>query len=185
MRDSDGPKLYLGFGTLLVALVIGGIVVFSRDRNDVDAASESSTDAAIAELRAETHDLQRETESLKHEIESLAGGDAEGAAEHGAAVPAADHAAPADGHSADAGDDDGAAPDHAGPPHWTYDGAADGPAAWGTLSGDFTSCASGEQQSPINISSTVRTGLTDAVFRYGPSPRSCRATTPPTATAAP
>ena len=39
--------------------------------------------------------------------------------------------------------------------HWGY-GDTDGPSAWGELSPDYATCAQGEQQSPINI----RTSLT-------------------------
>ena len=234
MNQNNGRKLYLGFAVVLVLLVIGGFVALAQDGSDADAAGESPTDLAIAELGAETSDLQHETESLKREIASLAqeihaisGGEADGAeahgeadaaaghgeadaaaehgeadaaaghgeadaaeahgevdaaAGHGAAAPTDAHDAPADAHAApaddavaashdaDAGDEEAAAADHGDvAPHWTYDGAADGPAAWGTLSADFASCASGERQSPIDIASTVRIGLTDAVFHYGPS----------------
>lgn len=203
MNQNSGRKLYLGFAVVLVLLVIGGFVALAQDGSDADAASESPTDLAITELRAETRELRHEIESLTRqstslgrEIEAISGGEAAAAAEHGAAVPAADRAAAADAdaapadahatptdahdaptddtvaasHDADAGDDDADAADHGGAaPHWTYDGATDGPAAWGTLSPDFVSCASGERQSPINIASTVRIGLTDAVFHYGPS----------------
>ena len=189
-----------------------------------DAATESPTDIAIAELQAETRDLQGETKALTRENASLsrqiaalsgdaalsggevtddhagaatdddadaaahddapadahapASDDHAGAAAHDAADDAVHDDAPADAHApasddhavAAAHDDAPAEADHgAGPPHWTYDGATDGPAAWGQLSAAFATCASGEQQSPINIASTTQIGLTDAALSYGVS----------------
>ena len=160
-----------------------------------DAATESPTDIAIAELQAETRDLQGETKALTRENASLSrqiaalSGDAAlsgcevtddhaGAATDDDADAAAHDDAPADVHApasddhavAAAHDDAPAEADHgAGPPHWTYDGATDGPAAWGQLSAAFATCASGEQQSPINIASTTQIGLTDAALSYGVS----------------
>ncbi len=38
--------------------------------------------------------------------------------------------------------------------HWSY-GGADGPAAWGALSPDNAACATGQQQSPIDLSQEI------------------------------
>jgi len=43
-------------------------------------------------------------------------------------------------------------------PHWSYEGAT-GPDKWGTLGGDGNVCATGTQQSPVDISGTVRAAL--------------------------
>jgi carbonic anhydrase len=43
--------------------------------------------------------------------------------------------------------------------HWGYDGAG-GPAHWAELSSDFAACATGQQQSPINLAdATIMAGL--------------------------
>jgi carbonic anhydrase len=40
-------------------------------------------------------------------------------------------------------------------PHWSYEGDA-GPDKWGSLGGDGNVCSTGDQQSPVDISGTVR-----------------------------
>ena len=40
-------------------------------------------------------------------------------------------------------------------PHWSYEGAT-GPDKWGSLGGDGNVCATGTQQSPVDIAGTVR-----------------------------
>jgi carbonic anhydrase len=40
-------------------------------------------------------------------------------------------------------------------PHWSYEGDT-GPDKWGSLGGDGNVCATGDQQSPVDISRTVR-----------------------------
>ena len=59
----------------------------------------------------------------------------------------------------------GNAPSHEGP-HWSYAGEA-GPSAWGRLSPDFATCASGRSQSPIDIGETSSADLPElrAAFR--------------------
>jgi carbonic anhydrase len=43
-------------------------------------------------------------------------------------------------------------------PHWSYEGAT-GPDKWGSLGGDGNVCATGTQQSPVDISGLVRASL--------------------------
>jgi carbonic anhydrase len=43
-------------------------------------------------------------------------------------------------------------------PHWSYEGAT-GPDKWGSLGGDGNVCATGTQQSPVDLSGLVRAGL--------------------------
>jgi carbonic anhydrase len=43
-------------------------------------------------------------------------------------------------------------------PHWSYEGAT-GPSAWGKLSPEFATCASGRSQSPIDIGKTSPASL--------------------------
>jgi carbonic anhydrase len=50
-------------------------------------------------------------------------------------------------------------------PHWTYEGDT-GPNKWGTLSDDYSACADGSKQSPIDIKDPVTVGLTDVGFSY-------------------
>ena len=52
--------------------------------------------------------------------------------------------------------------------HWGYTGEI-GPGQWGTLSPDFALCASGRQQSPIDIHEAKPQDLANIVFHYGPS----------------
>jgi len=43
-------------------------------------------------------------------------------------------------------------------PHWTYAGK-EGPESWGKLSPEFSACAAGLNQSPVNIDSTIHAAL--------------------------
>ncbi len=49
--------------------------------------------------------------------------------------------------------------------HWSYDGN-EGPENWGRLSREFSRCATGKNQSPIDIRDVVRTKLKPLVFTY-------------------
>jgi carbonic anhydrase len=51
--------------------------------------------------------------------------------------------------------------------HWTYEGE-EGPAHWGALSTDYAVCASGKQQSPIDIANAAPKDLSNIVFHYQP-----------------
>lgn len=59
---------------------------------------------------------------------------------------------------------------HDGPLNWAYEGAG-GPQAWGKLQPEFSLCASGKRQSPINIeeSQTLRGPAEPLQFHYQPS----------------
>lgn len=59
---------------------------------------------------------------------------------------------------------------HEGPLSWAYEGAG-GPQAWGKLQPEFSLCASGKRQSPINIeeSQTLRGPAEPLQFSYQPS----------------
>ena len=78
-------------------------------------------------------------------------------------VPVALHSAPgpkkAAGKPSDA---------HAGPAHWDYQGAA-GPAAWGGLKPEFSTCNVGQRQSPIDIRGGLSVDLDAVRFDYQPS----------------
>lgn len=56
-----------------------------------------------------------------------------------------------------------------GSPHWTYSGAS-GPEKWGTLEEDYSSCALGKKQSPIDIRNDLATkaDLPPIEFHYKP-----------------
>jgi carbonic anhydrase len=56
---------------------------------------------------------------------------------------------------------------HAGEP-WAYEGPA-GPAAWGELKPEFSTCASGARQSPIDITDGIKVELDAVQFDYRPS----------------
>ena len=170
--------------TGVLLLSVAGVLLLSactgsdNGRDDGEAAGES-----LAELRAENRELKRENASLEREVaatehgagaaDEAAGthtlavtGEESGGAEHGTvATNGAIQGDAEAGHGAAEGGEE----DHGGStPHWTYAGA-DGPSAWGDLSPVFATCASGEEQSPINISSTTRVGLTDIAFHYAGS----------------
>ena len=49
--------------------------------------------------------------------------------------------------------------------HWTYSGN-EGPEHWGDLSPDFGACASGKNQSPIDLSGAMDAELPELVFDY-------------------
>lgn len=57
----------------------------------------------------------------------------------------------------------------AGPAQWAYEGAG-GPAHWGALSPEFTACSQGRNQSPVDISSTVKAQLPPLHMRYAAGP---------------
>jgi carbonic anhydrase len=52
--------------------------------------------------------------------------------------------------------------------HWSYDGES-GPQAWGQLKPEFSKCASGTRQSPIDIRDGIRVDLEPVQFDYKPS----------------
>jgi carbonic anhydrase len=60
---------------------------------------------------------------------------------------------------------------HAGdsqPVHWTYSGAG-GPEHWAELSPKFSLCASGRNQSPINLTVPIKANLPALSMSYGPN----------------
>jgi carbonic anhydrase len=52
--------------------------------------------------------------------------------------------------------------------HWAYEGAS-GPGAWGHLKPEFTKCATGERQSPIDIRDGFGVDLDPVEFDYRPT----------------
>ncbi len=52
--------------------------------------------------------------------------------------------------------------------HWSYSGDV-GPQAWGGLRPEFSTCATGERQSPIDIREGIAVDLEPVSFRYQPS----------------
>lgn len=54
------------------------------------------------------------------------------------------------------------------PVHWGYEGDT-GPDAWGDLSSDFATCATGVEQSPIDITADAVVNPADIQFNYQPS----------------
>jgi carbonic anhydrase len=56
---------------------------------------------------------------------------------------------------------------HAGPVHWSYDGAG-GPPQWAALKPEFSTCAKGTRQSPIDFRDPIRVDLEPISFDYRP-----------------
>lgn len=54
-------------------------------------------------------------------------------------------------------------------PHWDY-GGANNPTQWSNLSEDFAQCASGQNQSPIDINGTIKTNSAPLEFHYQATP---------------
>jgi carbonic anhydrase len=52
--------------------------------------------------------------------------------------------------------------------HWSYEGDT-GPEHWGTLSPDFATCATGVEQSPLDIPANAPLNAADITFSYQPS----------------
>jgi carbonic anhydrase len=52
--------------------------------------------------------------------------------------------------------------------HWAYEGEG-GPEKWGSLSTDYSTCAKGQRQSPIDIRDGIRVDLPTIKFDYQPS----------------
>ena len=57
---------------------------------------------------------------------------------------------------------------HGGAAHWAYNGAG-GPEQWGGMKPEFSACATGSRQSPIDIRSGVRVDLEPIQFDYRPT----------------
>jgi carbonic anhydrase len=74
--------------------------------------------------------------------------------------------------SAAVGDTDMDIAAHAGqsplPAHWDYEGSA-GPQAWGRLRPEYSKCANGQRQSPIDIRGGIAVDLEPIRFDYRPS----------------
>lgn len=67
-----------------------------------------------------------------------------------------------------------AAHHHAGRPHWAYDGEG-GPAQWGSLAPEFSTCSAGRMQTPIDLRSGSPKGrLLPIAFNYVPVPLALR-----------
>jgi carbonic anhydrase len=85
---------------------------------------------------------------------------AERDADPAALTPTAPKRALPHGHAAFAG------PAHAG--HWDYAGTG-GPQSWGRMNPEFSKCATGTRQSPIDIRDGIRVELEPVQFDYKPS----------------
>ena len=53
--------------------------------------------------------------------------------------------------------------------HWDYEGT-DGPKHWGSLDPAFAACASGTEQSPVDLTGAQESDLSSLAFDYTPSP---------------
>ena len=55
--------------------------------------------------------------------------------------------------------------EHAAHPHWSYDGA-EGPGHWSELEAGFSTCSSGKNQSPVNLTGFIKAELAPIEFDY-------------------
>ena len=53
--------------------------------------------------------------------------------------------------------------------HWDYEGT-DGPKHWGSLAPAFAACASGTEQSPVDLTGAQGSDLSSLAFDYTPGP---------------
>lgn len=51
--------------------------------------------------------------------------------------------------------------------HWTYEGA-EGPEFWGEISSDFAVCATGDQQSPVDLTGAISADAADVALHWNP-----------------
>lgn len=58
---------------------------------------------------------------------------------------------------------------HEGAPHWGYEGEL-GPEHWGSLSDEWATCATGQEQSPVDITAVSPSTQPTMTFDYAPSP---------------
>lgn len=54
---------------------------------------------------------------------------------------------------------------HAAHPHWSYEGA-EGPDHWADIEPEFSTCAAGKNQSPINLTGFIKADLAPIQFDY-------------------
>lgn len=57
--------------------------------------------------------------------------------------------------------------EHAAHPHWSYDGA-EGPDHWSEMEANFSTCSTGKNQSPVNLTGFIKADLTPIKFDYKP-----------------
>jgi len=55
--------------------------------------------------------------------------------------------------------------EHAAHPHWSYDGA-EGPDHWSQMEADFSTCSTGKNQSPVNLTNFIKAELAPIKFDY-------------------
>jgi carbonic anhydrase len=126
------------------------------DHGTMPAATPAGAPPSVEELRRR----------LQEKVNAVRAAQARAAATHAAAPRKAGHkasSAPAAGEHGEAAAGRGG---HAA--HWSYEGET-GPAAWGALKPEFSLCANGTRQSPIDIRGGVRVDLEPIRFDYHPS----------------
>lgn len=117
--------------------------------------------AGVGEARDDARLAIEKLAIVQARLDAMDGGHAvvqEPTEEHAAAEEpvAADREAAAAEHEAEAA------------PLWSYTGDS-GPGKWGALSNEFGACASGHEQSPIDLAKGQVEGALDLAFHYAPS----------------
>jgi carbonic anhydrase len=117
------------------------------------AACSSGADATEESTARASADVEARLDKLEKKVDSFA---AERGTHEVAATAESGHGAAAGTeHKVEKG-------------HFTYEGES-GPENWGTLDTAWETCATGEAQSPTNLTGGRGIDLTDAVFSYQPS----------------
>jgi carbonic anhydrase len=182
------PSLPARAGAVLVLAALGAGVCPARAADAAHSARPASapaTPASAAATQAGADPMallrQRLTERLgaqkpagasggavmrvdNHNLSAAGGGGAAAGGRAAVAAPAKPSARPADAHR----EPREAPPRPAHGSHWEYSGE-NGPEAWGQLRPEFSTCATGRRQSPIDIRDGIAVQLEPIAFEYRPS----------------
>ena len=164
------PRLPLSAlaGALLLALATGNVAQAS-DAHGPAKGAPAATKVATAPAAAPADAMESLRQRLAEKLNGNGkGGDGGGQSElkvtvKSAPVKPSGHGAPTRMASAKPS---AKVPDgHGDAPHWAYNGAG-GPQAWASLKPEFSACANGQRQSPIDIRGGLSVDLEPVRFDY-------------------